>query len=241
LAGAILLGPRLGRFTADGRSIPIPGHNITFTALGVFILWFGWYGFNPGSKLAFQGTEAMDSVLMVAVNTTLAAAAGCCAATLMAWMMFGKPDLTMALNGTLGGLVGITAGCDAFSNHWSIAVGAIGGAIVVVGVVLLDKLRIDDPVGAFPVHGMGGVWGCLALGIIPNAHLESGATSFMIQLIGITAISVWSFVMLFALFSVLKAIGILRVKAEHEQAGLDISEHGMHAYPSDAVSGGSIA
>jgi Amt family ammonium transporter len=241
LAGAIVLGPRLGRYTADGRSVPLPGHNVTFTALGVFILWFGWYGFNPGSKLAFQGTEAIDATVLIAVNTTLAAAAGVCAATLFAWTLFGKPDLTMGLNGALGGLVGITAGCDAFSNHWSIAVGAIAGALVVVGVVLLDKLRIDDPVGAWPVHGLCGVWGCMALGILPNAHLDGGATSFMVQLIGTAAISAWSFVMMFVLFSVLKAMGILRVSPEHEQAGLDISEHGMHAYPSDAVAGGSIA
>lgn len=241
LAGAIILGPRLGRFTADGKSIPLPGHNITFAALGVFILWVGWYGFNPGSQLAFQSTGDIDATVLIAVNTTLAAAAGVLSATLFGWVLFGKPDLTMGLNGALGGLVGITACCDAFSNNWSIVVGAVAGALVVCGIVMLDKLKIDDPVGAWPVHGLCGVWGCMALGILPNKHLAGEATSFMVQLIGTTSICAWSFVTMITLFGVLKALGMLRVSAQHEQAGLDISEHGMHAYPSDAIAGGAIA
>lgn len=240
LAGALILGPRIGRFTADGKSVPLPGHNITFAALGVFILWVGWYGFNPGSQLAFQGTGDIDATVFIAVNTTLAAAAGAVVATFLSWGMFGKPDLTMSLNGALGGLVGITACCDAFSNELSIVVGGIAGALVVLGIIILDKAKIDDPVGAWPVHGLCGVWGCMSLGILPNTHLESGATSFMTQLIGTASICAWAFVTMLIVFIVLKAVGMLRVTPEEEQAGLDISEHGMHAYPSDAVAGGSV-
>ncbi|MEM6779171.1 MAG: ammonium transporter, partial [Planctomycetota bacterium] len=239
LAGALFLGPRLGRYTSDGKSVPLPGHNVAFAALGVFILWVGWYGFNPGSQLAFQGTGDIDATVFIAVNTTLAAGAGAVVATFVSWGLFGKPDLTMSLNGALGGLVGITACCDAFTNWWSIVVGAVAGALVVLGVVLLDKAKIDDPVGAWPVHGLCGVWGCMALGILPNTHLASGSTSFMIQLIGTASICIWSFVTMSVVFGVLKAIGMLRVSPEEEQAGLDISEHGMHAYPSDAVAGGA--
>lgn len=241
LAGAIFLGPRIGRYTADGKSVPLPGHNVAFAALGVFILWVGWYGFNPGSQLAFQGTSDIDATVLIAVNTTLAAAAGVVVATFISWGLFGKPDLTMGLNGALGGLVGITACCDAMTNSMSIVVGGIAGALVVLGVVLLDKVKIDDPVGAWPVHGLCGVWGCMALGILPNTHLASGATSFMTQLIGTASICAWSFVTMSIVFGALKALGMLRVTAEEEQAGLDISEHGMHAYPSDALTGGAIA
>ncbi|QDT03009.1 Ammonium transporter NrgA [Rubripirellula lacrimiformis] len=240
LAGAMILGPRLGRFTADGKSVPLPGHNIAFAALGVFILWVGWYGFNPGSQLAFQGTGDIDATVFIAVNTTLAAAAGAVVATMLSWVMFSKPDLTMSLNGALGGLVGITACCDAFTNGWSMVVGGVAGGLVVLGVIILDKAKIDDPVGAWPVHGLCGVWGCMSLGILPNTHLESGATSFAIQLIGTASICAWAFVTMGAVFLALKAMGMLRVSAVEEQAGLDISEHGMHAYPSDAIAGGSI-
>ncbi|GAA5509847.1 ammonia channel [Novipirellula caenicola] len=240
LAGAIVLGPRLGRFTTDGKSVPLPGHNITFAALGVFILWVGWYGFNPGSQLAFQSTGDIDATVLIAVNTTLAAAAGVVVATLISWALFGHPDLTMSLNGALGGLVGITACCDCFTNGWSIVVGAVAGGLVVFGVMLLDKLKIDDPVGAWPVHGLCGMWGCLAIGLLPNTHLAGGSTSLMIQATGVVAYAIWAFVTMFALFLVLKAIGMLRVSPEEEKAGLDVSEHGMHAYPSDSYSGAGV-
>ncbi|MCA9246284.1 MAG: ammonium transporter [Planctomycetales bacterium] len=236
LAGAIVLGARKGRFVG-GKSIAMPGHNVSFAALGVFILWVGWYGFNPGSQLAFNSKADTDATVLIAVNTTLAAAAGVISATIAAWILFKKPDLTMGLNGALAGLVGITACCDCMSNGMSIVVGFIAGLLVIVGIMVLDKLKIDDPVGAFPVHGICGVWGCLAIGILPNSHLESGATSFGIQAIGTGAICAWSFVTMLGLFLALKAIGILRVSEEEEMAGLDISEHGMHAYPSDAVFG----
>jgi Amt family ammonium transporter len=229
LAGAILLGPRIGRFV-NGKSIPMPGHSMPLAALGVFILWFGWYGFNPGSQLAFYQTAKIDGVMHIAMTTTLAASAGGLTATLLSWLIFGRPDLSLALNGILGGLVGITAGCDAFSNPMAILVGAIAAVLVIGATLLLDKLRIDDPVGAFPVHGVCGMWGCLALGLLPNAHLSSGATNLGIQVIGTLAISAWSFGTMMVLFSILKGVGYFRSSREEEEQGLDISEHGMKAY-----------
>lgn len=234
LAGALLLGPRIGRFV-EGKSIPIPGHNLPLAGLGVFILWFGWYGFNPGSQLAFQGTGDINVVMHAAVTTTVAAGAGGVVATLLSWGLFGKPDLSMGLNGILGGLVGITANCDCMSDWMAIVVGAVAGVLVIAGVVLLDKLKVDDPVGAWPVHGLCGMWGCMAIGILPNTHLAAGDTSFVTQLVGTLVICGWSFVTCLILFSILKGAGILRVTAEEEQQGLDISEHGMQAYTSGAA------
>lgn len=227
LAGAIILGPRLGRFVS-GKSVPMPGHNITLAGLGVFILWFGWYGFNPGSQLAFQGLDDdgvhnIDIMMHCALTTTLAAGAGGLLATLMSWGMFGKPDLSMGLNGILGGLVGITACCDVMSDWQAILVGGIAGALVILGILMLDKLKIDDPVGAWPVHGLCGIWGCLAIGVF-------GHNSLATQAIGAFVICGWAFVTMLILFGALKAIGILRVTPDEEQAGLDISEHGMQAY-----------
>ncbi|MEO0476118.1 MAG: ammonium transporter, partial [Planctomycetota bacterium] len=230
LAGALILGPRLGRFV-DGKSVPMPGHSLPLAALGVFILWFGWYGFNPGSQLAFQSTGDIDVTLHCAVTTTLAAGAGGLVATLLSWVMFGKPDLSMGLNGILGGLVGITACCDCMSlMQAALIIGPVAGLLVILGVLLLDKLQIDDPVGAWPVHGLCGVWGCMAIGILPNGYLTGGDTTFMTQLIGTVSICAWSFVTMLVLFIVLKVLGLLRVSAEEEQAGLDVSEHGMQAY-----------
>ncbi len=229
LAGAIILGPRLGRFV-NGKSIPMPGHSLPIAALGVFILWFGWYGFNPGSQLAFQSTSDIDATMHIAVTTTLAAGAGGLFATLLSWYLFKKPDLSMGLNGILGGLVGITACCDCMSLWMAIVVGIVAGGLIVGGVMLLDKLKIDDPVGAWPVHGLCGVWGCLAIGILPNTHLTSGATSFFIQLKGTLLICGFSFATMLALFAAMKIAGILRVSEAEEQKGLDISEHGMQAY-----------
>ena len=232
LAGAIALGPRLGRYTADGKSVPIPGHNIAFAALGVFILWVGWYGFNPGSQLTYAGSANAYATTYIALTTTIAAGAGAVVALALSWGMFGKPDVTMALNGVLGGLVAITANCDQVSQVSALIIGAIGGACVVLGIVLLDKLKIDDPVGAFPVHGLAGVWGGLATGIFGTS------ATFVPQLVGTVAICAWAFVTMGIVFFVLKAVGLLRVSPEEEQAGLDISEHGMHAYPSDGVAAG---
>ncbi|HCK41137.1 MAG TPA: ammonium transporter, partial [Planctomycetaceae bacterium] len=190
----------------------------------------GWYGFNPGSQLAFQSTSDIDATMHIAVTTTLAAGAGGLFATLLSWYLFKKPDLSMGLNGILGGLVGITACCDCMSLWMAIVVGIVAGGLIVGGVMLLDKLKIDDPVGAWPVHGLCGVWGCLAIGILPNTHLTSGATSFFIQLKGTLLICGFSFVTMLALFAAMKIAGILRVSEAEEQKGLDISEHGMQAY-----------
>ncbi len=237
LAGAILLGPRIGRYSADGKSLPIPGHNVTFTTLGVFLLLIGWYGFNPGSQfgapVAPLGSADMSAYGLIATNTTLAACAGCVVALLMAWVLFGKPDLTMSLNGMLGGLVGITANCDCVTNLESLIIGAVAGVLVTLAVIVLDKLKIDDPVGAFPVHGVCGAWALIACAAF-------GGKPWDAQIIGTIAYAVWAFGTMIVLFGILKAVGYLRVSAEDEQAGLDISEHGMHAYPSDAVTGGAI-
>ena len=236
LAGAIFLGPRLGRYTADGKSVPLPGHNIAFAALGVFILWVGWYGFNPGSQLTYSGAINAEATTYIAVTTTIGAAAGAVAALILGWGMFSKPDLTMALNGVLGGLVSVTANCDRISQVESVIIGAIGGALVVIGIVMLDKLKIDDPVGAWPVHGLCGVWGGISTGIfgdLPDG-IETVAAFIKVQAISTVVICAWAFITMSIVFGVLKAIGLLRVSPEEEQAGLDISEHGMHAYPADA-------
>lgn len=224
LAGAIVLGPRKGRFGPDGKSHAMPGHNLTVATLGVFILLIGWYGFNPGSQLAFTGAANTDATLKIAVNTTLAAAAGGLGAMLLSWFAFKKPDLSMALNGVLAGLVGITANCDCVSNASSIIIGAIAGVLVIGGIVLLDKLRIDDPVGAWPVHGLCGVWGGLATGIFGEGQ------SLGPQILGTVAICAWAFITMFIVFAILNAIGLLRVSPEEEERGLDLSEHGMEAY-----------
>ncbi|ACF12878.1 ammonium transporter [Chloroherpeton thalassium ATCC 35110] len=223
LAGAIVLGPRLGRFAKDGTPKAMPGHNLSLAALGVFILLIGWYGFNPGSQLAIVGADNTHAVMLIATNTTLAAAAGAVGALILAWIMFKKPDLTMALNGVLGGLVGITANCDSVTNNEAIIIGIIAGILVVVGVKLLDMLKIDDPVGAFPVHGMAGVWGGLATGIF-------GGHPMVAQIVGSVVIPIWAFVTMFILFTILKAIGLLRVSEEDEIKGLDITEHEEEAY-----------
>ena len=223
LAGAIVLGPRLGRFTKDGRSIPMPGHNLTLATAGVFILLIGWFGFNPGSQLAFNNHASIGTVMTVATNTLLSAAVGGAVCMFAAWAVFGKPDLTMSLNGILGGLVGITANCDCVSNSSAIIIGAISGVVVLLGIILLEKLKIDDPVGAFPVHGLCGIWGCMAA--VPFGDKPFGA-----QLTGTLVICAWAFVTMLILFMILKVVGLLRVSPEDEHAGLDISEHGMHAY-----------
>lgn len=223
LAGAIVLGPRIGRFGKDGKPRALPGHNLPLAALGVFILWVGWFGFNPGSQLAIAGIEDTSAVMMIAVNTILAAAAGGILAMVLTWILHGKPELSMALNGILAGLVGITANCDLVTNGQSIVIGAIAGVLVVLGVKLLDKLRIDDPVGAWPVHGLCGVWGGIAGGLFGGAPL-------LAQLVGSLVIPIWAFATMYILFSVLKAVGMLRVSADEEIRGLDIGEHGEEAY-----------
>lgn len=235
LAGALALGPRIGRFGPNGESRPMPGHNIAFAALGVFILWVGWYGFNPGSQLAYSTTADAELTTYIALTTTLAAAAGGIVALATGWGIFGKPDVTMGLNGTLAGLVGITANCDRVGQGEAVIIGAIAGALVVLSIIALEKFRIDDPVGAFPVHGVCGVWGGLATGIfgdIPLADFPemTRAGFFFVQLKSTVIICLWAFVTMAIVFFILKAIGMLRVTEEEEIQGLDINEHGMHAY-----------
>ncbi|HCA51464.1 MAG TPA: ammonium transporter [Planctomycetaceae bacterium] len=236
LAGALVLGPRLGRFSEDGKSTPLPGHNITYAAIGVFLLWVGWYGFNPGSQLTYGGVANSEATTYIALTTTLAAGAGAVVAMLVAWGMFGKPDVTMALNGVLAGLVSITANCDQVSPTSALIIGAIGGVLVVVGIVLLDKLKIDDPVGAWPVHGLCGIWGGIATGIFGTALPEVGEEVLSrggyiyVQLYSTVIICAWAFITMFALFYALKTVGMLRVSREEEEMGLDLSEHGMRAY-----------
>lgn len=227
LAGAIVLGARIGRFNNDGKSTPIPGHNMSLATLGVFVLLIGWYGFNPGSQLAFANHVNTNIVMTVATNTTLAAAAGCCVSLAVAWVLFGKPDLSMALNGMLAGLVGITANCDCVTNFESLIIGSIAGVLVIAAMLLLENLKIDDPVGAWPVHGVCGAWGCIAAGIFGEGK------NLTVQLIGTGVYCAWGFFTLLIVFVALKAIGQLHVTKEEELTGLDISEHGMHAYPAD--------
>lgn len=229
LAGAIVLGPRLGKYTKDGQIKPILGHNIGFAALGVFILWMGWFGFNPGST-----TVADKSIAMIFVNTNLAAAAGAIAAMFVSWFKFGKPEVGMTLNGTLAGLVGITAGCANVSPTSSIIIGLIAGTLVVFAVLFFDKIRIDDPVGAISVHGVCGAWGTLAAGLF---NMEGVTLKIVgVQMLGIAADFLWVFPTAFILFKIIeKTIG-LRVSKEEEILGLDLTEHGGTAYPDFEVS-----
>ena len=224
LAGVILLGPRKGKYTADGRPVAIPGCNLPLATLGTFLLWFGWFGFNGGSELKIANVEEANAVALVFVNTNMAAAGGVVAALLTSRFMFGKADLTMALNGGLAGLVSITAEPLAGAPLISCLIGAVGGVIVVFSIVTLDKLKIDDPVGAISVHGVAGIWGLLAVCI-------SGGYAIGPQLLGIAVIFGWTFVVSFILWFILKLTVGIRVSEEEEHEGVDFSECGLEAYP----------
>ncbi|MCA9051364.1 MAG: ammonium transporter [Planctomycetaceae bacterium] len=243
LAGAIVLGPRIGRYTRDGKSVPMLGHNMPMAALGVFILWVGWYGFNPGSQLKYSGAANAELTTYIGVTTTLSAAVGCFTAMVLSWVSFKKPDLSMALNGALAGLVGITANCDQVSLMSAGTIGLVSGCLVFGGIILLDRLKIDDPVGAFPVHGICGAWGGIATGIFGTAIPEIAGESVgrigyvLIQLKSTGIVCAWSFVTMFTLFQILKALDLLRVPAEEEIEGLDMVEHGMPAYPAGPTGG----
>lgn len=229
LAGAIVLGPRIGKYTKEGKIRPIPGHNIPLAALGVFILWLGWFGFNPGST-----TAANKDIAMIFVNTNLAAAAGSILAMITSWVKFGKPEISMSLNGALAGLVAITSPCATVSPMSSIIIGAIAGVIVVFSVLFFEKIKVDDPVGAVSVHGVCGAWGTLAAGIFNMGG--TSASIIGVQLIGIAACFAWTFPLAFILFKLIdKTIG-LRVSKEEEMTGLDQTEHGGNAYPDFEVS-----
>ncbi len=224
LAGAIVLGPRLGKYTKEGKVKPILGHNIPLAAIGVFILWLGWFGFNPGST-----TAASKDIAMIFVNTNLSAAAGAVMAMVVSWIKFGKPEVGMSLNGALAGLVGITAGCANVTPASSIVIGAVAGAIVVFSVLFFDKIRIDDPVGAISVHGVCGAWGTLAAGIFNMDGMTLKIVA--VQLIGVVSCFAWTFPLAYLLFKVIDVTIGLRVSKEEELEGLDATEHGGNAYP----------
>ena len=235
LTGAIVLGPRLGKYDGEGKPRPIAGHNLPLAALGVFILWLGWFGFNPGSQM---GADALD-IAKIAVTTNIAAAAGAITAMITAWFMLGKPDAGMSLNGALAGLVTITAGCASVSPTSAAIMGAIGGIVVVLSVLLIENLRIDDPVGAISVHGTCGALGTLLLGLFDSSSgvfFGGGFSLLWAQFVGVIAVLVWCLVTGFILFYGIKAITGLRVTEEEEQVGLDLEEHGASAYPDFNVS-----
>lgn len=225
LAGVLLLGARKGKYGANGEIHPIPGANLPLATLGTFILWMGWFGFNGGSVLATASVESANAVAVVFMNTNAAAAGGLIAALITARFMFGKADLTMALNGALAGLVAITAGPDTPTALQATIFGAIGGVLVVFSIITLDKLKIDDPVGAISVHGVVGLLGLL---LVPVTNSD---VSFVGQIIGALTIFGWVFVTSFIVFSIIKAVIGLRVSEEEEYEGVDISECGMEAYP----------
>ena len=225
LAGVILLGPRKGKYGANGQVNAIPGCNMPLATLGMFILWFGWFGFNGGSELKISNVDEANAVAQVFVNTNIAACGGLVAALILARAWFGKADLTMALNGALAGLVAITADPLSGSAFWSMIIGAVGGLIVVASIVLMDKLRIDDPVGAISVHGTCGIWGVIAV-VFNNAD-----ATILGQLTGILGIFAWVFVASLIIWLILKATMGIRVAEEDEMSGVDIAETGIEAYP----------
>jgi ammonium transporter, Amt family len=238
LAGILLLGPRIGKYRADGSVNPIFGHNMSMATLGVFVLWFGWFGFNPGSTMA----ASFNDIARIAVTTNSAAAAATLSATIAAWLLLGKPDLSMILNGCLAGLVAITASCAFVSVPSSVVIGLIAGVLVVIAVVIFDKMKIDDPVGALSVHLANGVFGTLAVGlfaqdsIMPNTTgnglLFGGGFKLLIaQATGVVAAGVFTFLVAFAAWFLIKKVFGMRVTREEEIGGLDIGEHGMEAYP----------
>ena len=238
LAGAMMLGPRIGKYTEDGKINPIPGHSIALATLGTFVLWFGWFGFNPGSTMAAD----WSAIGRIAVTTNTAAAAGAVAASIMAWLFLGKPDLTMILNGSLAGLVAITAPCAFVSVPSSLIIGLIAGILVVLSVLFFDKVKVDDPVGAISVHLTCGVWGTLALGLFAQEQFMPGTTGdglffgggltrFLAQLTGVVSVGIFVLVASWIFWSLIKATIGLRVPREEEMEGLDIGEHGIVAYP----------
>lgn len=225
LAAVIVLGPRRGKYSKDGVK-PILPHSLPLAAIGVFLLFLGWFGFNGGSVLSADP----QGVSRVFVTTAMAGFSGGIAAIAMSWITLKKPDLSMGLNGMLAGLVGITAGAGAITPYGAVIVGAVAGGLVVLSVLFFDKLKIDDPVGAVSVHGVCGIWGTLAVGIFGKEELAGEPISFMAQLIGTLSISAFAFITSFALFMLLKVVMGVRVDAQEEEEGLDVAEHGAPAY-----------
>jgi len=222
LVCAYILGPRIGKYTSSGMKL-IPGHSMPLPAIGVFLLWVGWYGFNGGSVLSADP----ELISLVFVTTTLAACAGVVGAMILSWIMNKKPDLSLTLNGALAGLVGITAGADVMTPGSAVLIGLIAGFIVVVSVMFFDKIRIDDPVGAISVHLVCGIWGTLAVGLFST----NPEHSFFVQFIGVVAYGIFTIICSFVIFMIIKAVMGVRVSKEEEITGLDLAEHGMEAYP----------
>jgi Amt family ammonium transporter len=244
LAGALILGPRIGKFGHDGRANPIPGHNIPYAVLGTIILWFGWFGFNPGSTLSVHSGTTFGFFAYVATTTNIAAAAGGLGGFMTAWIVLKKPDISMMLNGVLAALVAITA-ASGFVAPWAcIVIGLVSGVIAVVGVIFVERIGIDDPIGAVAVHGMSGVWGTLACGLftVPSlaSKLATGSGGLVysgsfhqlgIQALGLVSVGAWTFGASFAILWTLHKLFGIRVDEEAETLGLDVSEHGMWGYP----------
>lgn len=232
--GALCLGPRIGKYDKNGHSRAIPGHNLSLASLGVFILWFGWFGFNPGSQLAASGEENRIAISHVFLTTNLAAAAGGMATLFTSWIKYGKPSLSLSLNGILAGLVGITAGCDMVSPLGAVIIGAVCGTVLVFAIEFIDKkLHIDDPVGASSVHGVCGILGTIMTGLLSVGQgwfYGHGAGFFLAQVFGIIIIDLWAAACGFVLFFGIKKTVGLRVDKRIEEEGLDIYEHGETAY-----------
>ncbi len=238
LTGALVLGPRIGKYSKDGRVIPIPGHSIALATIGVFVLWFGWFGFNPGSTMAADA----GAIGRIAVATNTAAAAAAISASVTAWILLGKPDLTMILNGSLAGLVAITAPCAFVSIPSALLIGMMAGFLVVVSVLFFDKIKIDDPVGATSVHLVCGIFGTLCVGLFAQDQFSPGTTGnglffgggtklLFAQLAGVGGVGAFVFISSMIFWNIIKATIGLRVSAEEEMEGLDIGEHGNIAYP----------
>ena len=236
LVGTWMIGPRIGKFNPDGSANVIGGHNIPLVALGVFILWFGWFGFNAGSTLGFDNP---GQIALIAINTNLAAVSGAIVVMTLAWVKFGKPDVALTLNGVLAGLVGVTAPCAVISPMAAIAIGAIAGFVVIYSVLFLDWLRLDDPVGAIGVHGFCGVWGTLAVGLFAQETLGAPADGLFfgggwaplgIQALGVIACLGFVAITMAGVFKVIDLVIGLRVTEEAELRGLDMREHGIESY-----------
>ena len=234
LAGAIVVGPRLGKYSASGKSRVIPGHNLAFGALGVFILWFGWFGFNGGSQLAASGEDNAIAISHIFLTTNISAVAGAMTAMIITWIRYKKPALSITMNGALAGLVGITAGCDIVSPGSAMIIGAVSGIFLVFAVEFIDqKLKVDDPVGAVAVHGVSGALGTIMVGLFAKEgglFFGGGSELLITQLIGVVVVFVWAFSLGFLLFKLIKVTIGVRVSKEEEEKGLDITEHGEEIY-----------
>lgn len=237
LVGAYILGPRIGKYTKDGKSNAIPGHSLTLGALGVFILWMGWFGFNPGSSLGVTADGALEMASRVFVTTNLAAAAAATATMIITWIKYGKPDVSLTLNGVLAGLVAITAGCDMVSPAGSVIIGVISAFAMIYGIEFVDKvLKIDDPVGAIGVHCINGVVGTILTGMFATEGglFYGGGFKFLgVQCLGVMVVAIWSIATATILFKVIKATIGLRVTREEEIRGLDLEEHGLESSYAD--------